>query len=72
MTNFDTVARRLLERVQRGRQQITAASSHGGNEANPAFEAALPLLYKNFSAWKNPHDRSSRALATLATGPGRR
>ena len=47
MSSFDTVARRrLLERVQRGRQQTTGASSHGRTEANPAFEAALPLLYK--------------------------
>jgi hypothetical protein len=47
MSSFDTVARhRLLERVQRGRQQTTGASSHDGTEANPAFEAALPLLYK--------------------------
>jgi hypothetical protein len=46
MSTFDTVARRrLLERVQRGRQQTTGAESHEGTE-NPAFEAALPLLYK--------------------------
>ena len=46
MSTFDTVARRrLLERVQRGRQQTTGAASHEGTE-NPAFEAALPLLYK--------------------------
>jgi hypothetical protein len=47
MSSFDTVARRrLLEKVQRGRQQSTSAVSHGGPESNPAFEAALPLLYK--------------------------
>jgi hypothetical protein len=47
MSGFDTVARRrLLEKVQRGRQQSTSAVSHVGTESNPAFEAALPLLYK--------------------------
>ncbi len=47
MSSFDTVARRrLLERVRRGRQQTTGAPAPDGTEANPAFEAALPLLYK--------------------------
>jgi len=47
MSSFDTVARhRLLEKVQRGRQQSTTAASHDVGESNPAFEAALPLLYK--------------------------
>ena len=47
MSGFDTVARRrLLEKVQRGRQQSTSAASHSGCDSNPAFEAALPLLYK--------------------------
>jgi hypothetical protein len=47
MSNFDTVARRrLLENLQRGRQQSTSATSQTANESNPAFEAALPLLYK--------------------------
>jgi Family of unknown function (DUF5682) len=47
MSSFDTVARRrVIERVQRGRQQGTAAASHVGTKSNPAFEAALPLLYK--------------------------
>jgi hypothetical protein len=47
MSSFDTVARRrLLERVQRGRRQTTGAPSHDGAAANPAFDAALPLLYK--------------------------
>jgi Family of unknown function (DUF5682) len=47
MSSFDTVARRrLLEKVQRGRQQSTSAVSHVGTQSNPAFEAALPLLYK--------------------------
>jgi Family of unknown function (DUF5682) len=47
MSNFDTVARlRLLEKVQRGRQQSTSAAPHLASESNPAFEAALPLLYK--------------------------
>jgi hypothetical protein len=36
----------LLEKVQRGRQQSTSAASHSGADSNPAFEAALPLLYK--------------------------
>jgi len=47
MSSFDTVARRrLLEKVQRGRQQSTPAGSDVGADSNPAFEAALPLLYK--------------------------
>jgi hypothetical protein len=47
MSGFDTVARRrVLEKVQRGRQQSTSAASHLGTQSNPAFEAALPLLYK--------------------------
>ena len=47
MSSFDTVARRrVLEKVQRGRQQSTAAAAHIGTEPNPAFEAALPLLYR--------------------------
>lgn len=47
MSSFDTVARRrVLEKLQRGRQQSPAAAAHIGNESNPAFEAALPLLYK--------------------------
>lgn len=47
MSSFDTVARRrLLERVQRGRQQSTGAASHDSTEDDSAFEAALPLLYK--------------------------
>ena len=47
MSNFDTVARRrLLEKVQRGRQQSTLAAPDLTNKSNPAFEAALPLLYK--------------------------
>jgi len=47
MSNFDTVARRrLLEKVQRGRQQGTSAAPGFATESNPAFEAALPLLYK--------------------------
>lgn len=47
MSSFDTVARRrLLEKVQRGRQQSTSATSHSAADSNPAFEAALPLLYK--------------------------
>ncbi|HWY03734.1 MAG TPA: DUF5682 family protein [Candidatus Acidoferrum sp.] len=47
MSSFDTVARRrVLEKVQRGRQQGTSAASHLAHESNPAFEAALPLLYK--------------------------
>jgi hypothetical protein len=47
MSSFDTVARRrVLEKVQRGRQQGTSAASHLAPESNPAFDAALPLLYK--------------------------
>lgn len=47
MSSFDTVARRrLLERVQRGRQQSTGMGSSDSAGENPAFEAALPLLYK--------------------------
>jgi hypothetical protein len=47
MSNFDTVARRrLLESLQRGRQQSTPAAPQPASESNAAFEAALPLLYK--------------------------
>lgn len=47
MSSFDTVARRrLIEKVQRGRQHSISAVSHNGTQSNPAFEAALPLLYK--------------------------
>jgi len=47
MSSFDPVARRrMLEKVQRGRQQRTSSSSPVSTESNPAFEAALPLLYK--------------------------
>ncbi len=47
MSNFDTVARRrVVEKLQRGRQQSTLAAPDLTNESNPAFEAALPLLYK--------------------------
>lgn len=46
-SSFDTVARRrVLEKIQRGRQQGTSAASHLAPESNSAFEAALPLLYK--------------------------
>ena len=47
MSSFDTVARRrVLEKVQRGRQQSTEMPSHFGTDLNPAFEVALPLLYR--------------------------
>jgi hypothetical protein len=47
MSNFDAVARRrVLEKVQRGRQKSTLAVPELTNESNPAFEAALPLLCK--------------------------
>ncbi|PYY07856.1 MAG: hypothetical protein DMG69_17085 [Acidobacteria bacterium] len=47
MSNFDRVARRrVLEKVQSGRQQSTLAAPDLTNESNPAFEAALPLLYR--------------------------
>ena len=47
MSSFDTVARRrVLGKIQRGRQQGTSGASQLAPESNPAFEAALPLLYK--------------------------
>jgi len=47
MSSFDSVARRrVLEKVQRGRLQSTSTASQVATESNPAFEAALPLLYK--------------------------
>lgn len=47
MSSFDSVARRrVLEKVQRGRLQSTSTASQVAAESNPAFEAALPLLYK--------------------------
>ena len=47
MSSFDTMARRrLLEKLQRGRQQGTSAVPHLADGSNPAFEAALPLLYQ--------------------------
>jgi hypothetical protein len=47
ISNFDKVARRrVLEKVQRGREQGTSAPPHLANDSNPAFEAALPLLHK--------------------------
>jgi uncharacterized protein DUF5682 len=47
MSGFDAVARRrVLEKVQRERQQSTATASQAATESNPAFEAALPLLYR--------------------------
>ena len=46
-SSFDTVARRrVFEKVQRGRQESTSPRGTVGTESNPAFEAALPLLYK--------------------------
>jgi hypothetical protein len=47
MSSFDSVARRrVLEKVQQGRQKSTSAGSQTLADSNPAFEAALPLLYK--------------------------
>jgi hypothetical protein len=47
MSSFDPVARRrVLEKVQRGRQQGTSGATHVATDSNPAFESALPLLYK--------------------------
>ncbi|HLJ88183.1 MAG TPA: DUF5682 family protein, partial [Candidatus Angelobacter sp.] len=47
MSSFDTVARRrVLENVRRGRQQGASAAPPLAAELNPAFAAALPLLYK--------------------------
>src|SRR5262249_34275174 len=38
MSSFDTVARRrVLEQIQRGRQQSTSAASHMASQSNPAF-----------------------------------
>lgn len=47
MSSFDAVARRrVLEKLQRGREQATPGPSHLAAESNRAFETALPLLYK--------------------------
>jgi len=47
MSSFDSLARRrMLEKVQQGRQRSTGAASQVNAESNPAFEAALPLLYR--------------------------
>jgi hypothetical protein len=47
MSSFDSVARRrVLEKVQQGRQKSSSAGSQTLADSNPAFEAALPLLYK--------------------------
>jgi len=47
MSSFDAMARRrLLDKLQRGRQQGTSAVPHLADGSNPAFEAALPLLYQ--------------------------
>jgi hypothetical protein len=47
LSSFDSVARRrVLEKVQQGRQRSTSAGSQSAIGSNPAFEAALPLLYK--------------------------
>src|SRR5215475_13619828 len=47
LSSFDSVARRrVLEKVQQGRQKSTSAGSQSTADSNPAFEAALPLLYK--------------------------
>ena len=47
MSSFDTVARRrMLEKVQRGRQQSPAGGPQVATESNTAFAAALPLLYR--------------------------
>jgi hypothetical protein len=47
MSSFDSVARRrVLEKIQQGRQKSSSAGSQALADSNPAFEAALPLLYK--------------------------
>jgi hypothetical protein len=47
MSSFDSVARRrVLEKAQQGRQKSTSAGLQTLADSNPAFEAALPLLYK--------------------------
>src|SRR5262249_61618742 len=46
MSGFDAVARRrVLEKVERGRQQITSTAAEAATKSSPAFEAALPPLY---------------------------
>jgi len=53
MSSFDTIARRrLFEKIQRGQQQSMSVASHAGADSNPAFEAALPLLYKILWSWR--------------------
>jgi hypothetical protein len=47
LSSFDSVARRrVLEKVQQGRQKSTTAGSQSAADSNHSFEAALPLLYK--------------------------
>ena len=45
--SFDTTARRrLLDKLKQGPQQSTAPAALPQQDVNPAFAAALPLLYK--------------------------
>jgi len=47
LSNFDTTARRrLLDKLKHGPQQSTASAATTQQDVNPAFVAALPLLYK--------------------------
>jgi len=47
MSHFDAMSRRrLIDKVKRGRQQTASAAPDVATRSNPAFEAALPLLYK--------------------------
>jgi hypothetical protein len=41
------------------------------DRGEPCLRSSVAFALQNFSAWENPNDRSSRALATLATRPGR-
>jgi hypothetical protein len=47
LSHFDTTSRRrLLDKLKQGPQQSTAVAIAATQESNPAFAAALPLLYK--------------------------
>ncbi len=46
-SSFENGARqRLLERVKQGRLEGGVGAAHAAEDENPAFEAALPLLYR--------------------------
>ena len=47
MSDFETVARsRLLKKIRSGRQESSGAATTPESDSDPAFAAALPLLYK--------------------------